>query len=74
MRLSKRSEADYGRFDLDDEIELQDVRKKVEAGTALIPVKNWTMGFTCDTVLELSPRQQAMILAGGLINKIRQQK
>ena len=72
LPLTFKDEADYDRFDRDDEIELQDIRKKVEEGTALIPVKNLTKNFTCDTLLELSPRQQAMILAGGLINKIKQ--
>jgi aconitate hydratase len=71
LPLTFKVEADYDRFDVDDEIELADIRKKVEEGTALIPVKNLTKGFTCETVLELSPRQQGMILAGGLINQIK---
>ena len=71
LPLTFKDEADYDRFDVDDEIELADIRKKVEEGTALIPVKNVTKGFTCETELELSPRQQGMILAGGLINQIK---
>ena len=37
----------------------------------MIPVNNLTKGFTCETLLELSPRQRDMILAGGLINQIK---
>ncbi len=71
LPLTFQNEADYDRFDENDEIELADIRQKVEAGTAIIPVQNLTKGFTVNTVLELSPRQRAMILAGGLINKIK---
>ena len=56
---------------MDDAIELADIRKLVADGVSVIPVKNVTKGFTCDTELVLSPRQQGMILAGGLINKIK---
>ena len=71
LPLTFQNEADYDRFDLDDEIEIRDVRKLVEAGESIIPVKNLTKGFTVNTILELSPRQKEMILAGGLINKIK---
>ncbi len=74
LPLTFQDEADYDRFGRDDEIELPDIRKKVEEGAALIPVHNRTKGFTANTVLELSPRQRAMILAGGLINKIKAER
>ncbi|MFH1880323.1 MAG: aconitate hydratase, partial [Bacillota bacterium] len=71
LPLTFQDEADYARFDRDDEIEISDVRGRIAAGDIVIPVKNLTKGFTVHTVLELSPRQRAMILAGGLINKIK---
>ena len=71
LPLTFQNEADYDRFDRDDEIELKDIRKQVEAGKTVILVKNLTKRFTCNTLLQLSPRQKAMILAGGLINKIK---
>ncbi|MBN1777297.1 MAG: aconitate hydratase [Clostridiales bacterium] len=74
LPLTFKNEADYDRFDVDDEIELPDIRKKVADGVSVIPVRNVIKGFTCDTVMELSPRQQAMILAGGLINKIKSEQ
>ena len=74
LLLTFQNEADYDRFDRDDEIALKNVRSLVEKGESVIPVKNLTKGFTVNTLLELSPRQQAMILAGGLINKIKMEK
>jgi aconitate hydratase len=74
LPLTFQTEADYDRFDGNDELELEDVRALVAAGQPVIPVKNLTKGFTANTLLELSPRQRAMILAGGLINRIKQER
>ena len=74
LPLVFENEADYARFERDDELELIDVRRLVEAGETVLPVKNLTRGFTANTRLELSPRQRAMILAGGLINQIKAQR
>lgn len=71
LPLVFQTEADYARFDRDDELELTDVRRLVETGETAIPLKNLTKGFTVNTLLDLSPRQRAMILAGGLINQIK---
>ena len=71
LPLTFQNEADYDRFDIDDELELRDVRKLIMNGVSVIPVKNVTKGFTVNTALALSPRQQAMLLAGGLINQIK---
>jgi len=74
LPLTFKDEADYDRFDVDDEIELADIRKLVAGGVTTVPVKNLTKGFACETELVLSPRQQGMILAGGLINKIKSEQ
>ncbi len=71
--LTFRNEADYDRFDQNDELELPGVRALVAAGEEVIPVRNVTKGFTCETVLRLSERQRGMILAGGLINMMKEQ-
>lgn len=71
LPLTFVNEADYDRFDQDDEIALEGVRTLVTQKQAIIPVRNVTKGFTCETKLELSERQRGMILAGGLINMIR---
>ena len=67
------NEADYDRFDMSDEIALENVRALVESGVSVIPVTNVTKGFTGEMKLELTPRQRGMILAGGLINMIAEQ-
>jgi len=74
LPLTFQNEADYDRFERDDEIKLDNVRALVEKGEAIIPVKNLTKSFTVNTLLELSPRQRTMILAGGLINKIKAER
>jgi aconitate hydratase len=73
LPLTFLNEADYDRFDAGDELELPGVRALVAAGEATIPVRNATKGFTCDTALRLSDRQRGMILAGGLINMMKEQ-
>ena len=47
------------------------VRALIERGEEIIPVRNVTKGFTVETKLPLSDRQRRMVLAGGLINMIR---
>ena len=73
LPLTFANEADYDRFARDDELELDNVRALVESGAEIIPVKNVTQGFTVDTKLPLSDRQRRMILAGGLINMIKEE-
>jgi aconitate hydratase len=71
LPLTFGNEADYDRFDRDDELTISGVRALVEAGAETIPVTNVTKGFTCDAKLALSDRQRRMILAGGLINLMK---
>ncbi|MDD3214939.1 MAG: aconitate hydratase, partial [Eubacteriales bacterium] len=71
LPLTFENEADYDRFDLEDELELPGVRALIESGVEVIPVRNVTKGFTVNTLLPLSERQRKMLLAGGLINMIR---
>lgn len=73
LPLTFANEADYDRFALGDELSLGDVRAHVENGDELIPVENVTQGFTIQARLPLSERQRGMILAGGLINMIKEQ-
>ena len=49
-----------------------EVRALIERGAERIPVRNVTKGFTCEVLLPLSDRQRKMVLAGGLINMIRE--
>ena len=72
LPMTFADEADYDRFDRDDELELPGVRALIERGAERIPVRNVTKGFTCEVLLPLSDRQRKMVLAGGLINMIRE--
>ena len=73
LPLTFQDEADYDRFDQGDVLALEGVRERIAAGEKVIPLHNVTKGFVVDTLLPLSERQKAMILAGGLINMIREQ-
>ena len=73
LPLTFVNESDYDRFSRDDELALYDVRARIERGEEMIPVRNLTAGFTCEARLPLSERQRRMILAGGLINMIKEQ-
>ena len=73
LPLTFENEADYERFEQDDELVLDGVRELIQSGVEVIPVRNVTKGFTCNALLPLSERQRDMLLAGGLINLIREQ-
>ena len=47
------------------------MRAKVEAGEAILQLRNDTKGETYEVRLPLTERQRGMILSGGLINFIR---
>ena len=68
LPLEFANEADYDRFDQEDEIALDNIQSLVASGAEVIPVINKTKGFTIDAKLPLTDRQRRMILAGGLIN------
>ena len=71
LTLTFADEADYDRFDQNDKLTIPNVRERIASGAENIPVTNETKGFTCDTVLTVSARQRNMLLAGGLINKMK---
>lgn len=73
LPLTFVNEADYDRFDRDDELRLADVRARIARGDEIIPVENVSKGFTVETRLPLSSRQRRMILAGGLINMMKEE-
>ena len=71
LPLEFLNESDYDRFDQTDVIALENIRSLVESGETVIPVTNLTKSFTVSMKLDLTDRQRAMILAGGLINMTR---
>ena len=67
------NEADYDRFDQEDELKFENVQSLIASGADVIPVTNVTKGFTADMKVNLTTRQRKMILAGSLINLTRGQ-
>jgi len=62
---------DLDRLSLGDCLRIKDLRGLVAQGE-VIPVENLTQGFTINTRLDLSPRLREVILAGGLLEYIRE--
>jgi aconitate hydratase len=58
---------DYSRIEQGDEIELPDVRQRLERGEEIVLVDK-TQGLEFSVVCDLSERQRAILLAGGLLN------
>ncbi len=69
--LTFEDETDYGRIDQGDVLRIEDLRSQVQAGHT-VEVTNVTKDQTYKTRHDLSGRQIDMLLAGGLINDMRQ--
>ncbi len=72
LPLTFQNPADYARFRQGDRLRLEDVRRALQAGEPL-RVINLTQGFECLAVAGLSPREVEVLLAGGMLNYIKQQ-
>lgn len=60
---------DYDKISLGDSLEIQDLRQSVENGSELI-VYNKTTGTEIPVFCEISKRQAAILLDGGLLNTV----
>ena len=58
---------DYDTFTLGDELELPDVRRRIENGEEIVIV-NKSKNITSVGIVNLSERQKQMLCAGGLLN------
>jgi len=72
LPLTFADEKDYDAFAQGDRLEFPDIRQALEQDAPLT-VKNLTKGTTIGVKHNLSERQRQIILAGGLLNYIRQQ-
>jgi aconitate hydratase len=61
---------DYDALDPEDELEMSDVRQRLEDGATRIPVYNRTKQTTFETTLELTDRERQIVLAGGLLRYV----
>jgi len=64
------NEADYDTLDPEDQLEICDVRQRLEDGEGRIPVYNRTKKITIETALELTARERQIVLAGGLLRYV----
>lgn len=71
LPLVFKDEADYDKIDVDDVIEIKDLKNQVMGET--VTVENKTKGYTFDTMLNVSNRQRQMLLFGGLLNYTKHQ-
>lgn len=71
LPLVLENEDDYDKLNMMDDLTIDDVRSQLNAGNRII-VKNLTAGIEIPTVINVSERQKAMLLAGGLLNYTRE--
>lgn len=71
LPLVLENEDDYDKLNMMDDLAIDDVRSQLAAGNRII-VKNLTSGIEIPTVINVSERQKAMLLAGGLLNYTRE--
>jgi aconitate hydratase len=70
LPLAFLNEADYDTLDPEDQLEISDLRQRLEDGATRIPVYNRTKKTTIDTALELTARERQIVLAGGLLRYV----
>jgi aconitate hydratase len=71
MPLALQNPDDYDQISPDDVLVIEQARDQIAAGGDIV-VKNTTRDVVIRTRVQLSDRQQQMLLAGGLLNYIRQ--
>ncbi|GIX46290.1 MAG: aconitate hydratase [Candidatus Tectimicrobiota bacterium] len=67
LPLTLKHEADYAAFAPGDRLEIGDVRRLLATGATGIPVVNQSRQVVVETLLEVTPRQRQILLAGGLL-------
>jgi len=70
LPLAFNDETDYDALDPEDQLEISDVRQRLEDGATRIPVYNRTKQTTFETTLELTDRERHIVLAGGLLRYV----
>lgn len=67
LPMTFANEADYDKVDQMDDLYIANVREQVK-NSDIIKITDKTKGFEFEAKLDLSERQRAMLLAGGLLN------
>ncbi len=66
--------SDYDKIAQGDALEIGGVREAIAGGVGLLTIRNVSRGVDVQVKMELSQRQRAIILAGGLLNYTRESK
>jgi aconitate hydratase len=72
LPLVFKDEADYDDIDVGDSLSISDTIHAI--GTGSVTMTNETKGHTYELGIEISERQREMLVAGGLINRIKANK
>ena len=72
LPLTFKNPADYDDFSLNDVLVFDDLVNQVKARA--VTVKNETTGKTYELELELGERQERLLLEGGLLTSIKNEK
>jgi aconitate hydratase len=70
LPLAFSDATDYDTLDPEDQLEISDVRQRLEDGATRLPVYNRTKQTTFETTLELTDRERRTVLAGGLLRYV----
>ncbi len=70
--LNFKNEKDYEGIDQGDELEIPNIKKKLENGETIV-VKNKTKGTEFEVTHDLSERQKMILLAGGTLAYMKKQ-
>ena len=74
LPLTFLNEADYDAIDPMDTLTLPDIRRAIAAGQQEIAVRNERTGGVFTVSLSVTDRQRGMLLAGGLLNTIKEEQ
>ena len=74
LPLAFTDAVDYDTLDLEDQLEISDLRQRLEDGATRIPVYNRTKQTTFETSLELTARERQIVLAGGLLRYVGKER
>lgn len=72
LPLTFQQEADYDKIEEGDELQLADIRRRIEQGEPIV-LRNVTKGIDIPVDCELSGRSKAIMLAGGLLDYTKNQ-
>ena len=72
LPLEFEDEKYYDSVEQGDKMEMKEIRKTLEKGGTRLTVKNTTKGTEFSVRIDLSPRSKRILLAGGLLNYIKE--